>query len=160
MTVTIEPIHKKDNDALCHIIQSVGAEYGAVGDGFGPSDPEVQAMSEHYTEDMQSHYLVARVEGELVGGCGVGPFMGSSEVCELKKLYLLPSGRGRDLGRKLSEQCLEYAREKGFKQCYLDTLSNMQAAIRLYEKLGFEHLDTPLEGAEHSGCDTWMIKPL
>ncbi|EGA69497.1 putative acetyltransferase [Vibrio sinaloensis DSM 21326] len=34
----------------------------------------------------------------------------------------------------------------------------MESAIKLYERLGFHHLDQPLEGTEHGGCDVWMLK--
>jgi len=36
----------------------------------------------------------------------------------------------------------------------------MKSAISLYEKLGFIHLDKPLAGTIHSGCDVWMLKDL
>ncbi|GAM72033.1 histone acetyltransferase HPA2 [Vibrio sp. JCM 19236] len=48
-------------------------------------------------------------------------------------MFLLKESRGLGLGKKLSEMCLEFAKEQGFTQCYLDTLSNMTSAVRLYE---------------------------
>lgn len=160
MTVSIQPITEKQNDEICAIIKAVGAEFGAVGEGFGPSDPEVLAMSHYYTLDRKSLYLVATLNGKIVGGCGLAPFNDSAQVCELKKLFLLPESRGLGLGKQLSKQCLEFAKEQGFKQCYLDTLKSMVSAIKLYETLGFEHLDKPLTGTEHGGCDVWMLKQL
>jgi len=158
LSYIIDEITKNDNAVVCDIIKSVGAEYGAVGEGFGPSDPEVLCMSEYYKEKSKSRYLVARVNGNVVGGCGLAPFNGSSEICELKKLFLLPESRGLKLGQKLTVQCIEFAISQGFNACYLDTLKNMSSAISLYEKLGFKHLDRPLEGTEHNGCDVWMLK--
>ncbi|WP_117233093.1 GNAT family N-acetyltransferase [Vibrio maerlii] len=160
MEMVIAPVSKEYDDALCHIIQSVGAEYGAVGEGFGPSDDEVRAMSQHYTFDRKSLYLLAFVNGKLMGGCGVAPFNDRDDVCELKKLFLLKESRGLGLGRKLSEQCLEFALNQGFEQCYLDTLSNMTDAVSLYERMGFKHLTQPFEGTFHNGCDVWMMKSL
>ncbi len=96
----------------------------------------------------------------MVGGCGIAPFNNSDDVCELKKLFLLPEARGLNLGQRLTDQCLKAAQEYGFSRCYLDTLSNMNAAIKLYEKVGFEHLDSPLDGTLHGKCDVWMIKDL
>jgi len=160
MTLLITAIEPQHDHEICKIIKAVGAEFGAVGEGFGPSDPEVEAMSQHYTQQNKSRYLIALVDGKIVGGCGLAPFAGSDSVCELKKLFLLPEGRGLGLGRKLSEQCFEFAKQQGFKQCYLDTLTSMKAAVALYEKLGFEHLTAPLAGTEHNGCDVWMLKEL
>jgi len=153
-------IKPEDDLDIARIIKKVGAEYGAIGDGFGPSDAEVVAMSAHYCDQHASLYLVAKVEGRIVGGCGIAAFEGSIQTCELRKLFLLKQSRGFGIGEALAVKCLNYAKEKGYKQCYLDTLSNMGQAIALYEKLGFYHLDRPLEGTPHSGCDVWMLKKL
>ncbi len=160
MTMKIVPISPEFDTQLCGIIKKVGHEYGAIGDGFGPSDDEVKAMSRYYTLENNSLYLLAFVNGILVGGCGIAPFLGSSDTCELKKLFLLKEGRGFGLGRKLSEQCLDFAKHQGFERCYLDTLSNMNQAVRLYERMGFHHLPKPLQGTLHNGCDVWMLKSL
>ncbi|GAM77739.1 histone acetyltransferase HPA2 [Vibrio ishigakensis] len=160
MSLEIVKVSKQYDADLCLVIKSVGAEYGAVGEGFGPSDAEVENMSQFYTAENQSLYLVVLLDGKLVGGCGLAPFEPGSDTCELKKLFLLKESRGLGLGKKLSEMCLEFAKQQGFTQCYLDTLSNMTSAVRLYEKLGFEHLAQPLEGTLHNGCDVWMLKTL
>lgn len=160
MNINIISITSDFDTELCKVIKQVGAEFGAVGEGFGPSDAEVMNMSRFYHEGVSSLYLVALVDGKLVGGCGIAPFDGSETICELKKLFLLPAGRGLGLGKKLSIKCLDYAKTQGFKQCYLDTLSNMQSAVRLYEGLGFTHLKMPLTGTLHGGCDVWMLKQL
>lgn len=160
MELTLLPIEPSHDESVCNIIKAVGAEFGAVGEGFGPSDPEVEAMSAHYTKENKSKYIVALMGDKVVGGCGIAPFNNSDDVCELKKLFLLPEARGLNLGQRLTDQCLKAAQEYGFSRCYLDTLSNMNAAIKLYEKVGFEHLDSPLDGTLHGKCDVWMIKDL
>jgi putative acetyltransferase len=156
----IEPIQPQHDSRIAEIIKSVGAEFGAIGEGFGPSDPEVAAMSEHYKDTEASRYYVALVNGRVVGGSGIAGFNASNEVCELRKLFLLPESRGLGLGKKLTEDCLAFAKSQGYKQCYLDTLASMTSAIALYEKLGFERLAQPLAGTIHNGCDVWMLKQL
>ena len=104
--------------------------------------------------------MVALLDDKVVGGCGVAPFGQDEQTCELKKLFLLKESRGLGLGKTLSLACLEFAKQQGFERCYLDTLSNMSAAVRLYESLEFEHLTEPLEGTLHNGCDVWMLKSL
>jgi putative acetyltransferase len=156
----IQEIKPRHDAAVSEIIRKVGEEYGAIGEGFGPSDSEVNAMSEHYNDKSSSRYLVATIKGNIVGGSGIASFNNSNEVCELRKLFLLPESRGIGIGRKLTEDCLKYAKTKGYKMCYLDTLQNMKPAIALYEKLGFKHLDKPLQGTIHNGCNVWMLKEL
>ncbi|CAM3651736.1 GNAT family N-acetyltransferase [Rheinheimera salexigens] len=160
MSYVIEQIKPEHDVNIALIIKQVGAEFGAIGEGFGPSDPEVDAMSQHYNDASASRYFVASIKGNIVGGSGVAAFNGSNQVCELRKLFLLAESRGLGIGKKLTEDCLAYAKAKGYKQCYLDTLSNMTSAIALYEKLGFSHLEKPLAGTIHNGCDVWMIKQL
>ncbi|MCD9555988.1 GNAT family N-acetyltransferase [Photobacterium carnosum] len=160
MDIKVIPITANFDIELCKIIKQVGAEFGAVGEGFGPSDAEVLNMSRFYHDGVSSLYLIALVDGKLVGGCGIAPFNSSKTTCELKKLFLLPDGRQLGLGKKLSLQCLEYAKDKGFEECYLDTLASMHSAVSLYERLGFTHLEKPLTGTQHGGCDIWMLKKL
>ena len=159
MEYRIEVIRPEFDDDICNIIKTVGAEHGAVGEGFGPSDHEVFCMSQHYNDRSKSIYLVALIDGKVIGGCGVASF-DNGEICELRKLFLLSESREMGVGKELTKRCLEYAKSKGYKQCYLDTLSNMESAIALYEKLGFVHLGKPLEGTIHNGCDVWMLKDL
>lgn len=160
MRVEIVPIRPEFDAEICHIIQSVGAEFGAIGEGFGPSDAEVLAMSQHYREQDRSAYFVALWEGKVVGGGGIAPFADHMDLCELKKLFLLPTSRGHGVGRALSEHCLNFAKQQGYAKCYLDTLSSMTQAIKLYQQLGFEHLTQPMAETEHNGCDVWMITSL
>ena len=81
MGYKIQDIQPKHDAKVCEIIKMVGEEYGAIGEGFGPSDPEVNAMSENYKDSTSSKYLVATINNEIVGGSGVAPFNGSNEVC-------------------------------------------------------------------------------
>ncbi len=148
------------DQAICHIIETVGAEFGAVGEGFGPSDPEVKGMSQHYQLALRGQYLVALLNDQVVGGCGIAPFNDKQDICELRKLFLLPEGRGYGIGRQLLDESIAFARAQGFQQCYLDTKSNMTAAIALYESYGFKRLNQALEGAVHCGCDIYMLLDL
>ncbi|MGI5308239.1 GNAT family N-acetyltransferase [Rheinheimera sp. WS51] len=160
MNLIIKEITPDYDAVISKIIKQVGAEFGAIGEGFGPSDPEVAAMSQHYSDKEASRYFVVLVNDSVVGGSGIAAFNGSSDTCELRKLFILPTSRGLGIGKQLTEHCLSYAKSKGYKQCYLDTLATMESAINLYEKFGFKHLSHPLAGTIHNGCDVWMLKTL
>jgi len=54
----IQEIKPLDDTAIGNIIKKVGEQYGAIGDGFGPSDAEVNAMSQHYADENASVILL------------------------------------------------------------------------------------------------------
>ncbi|MCJ1430668.1 hypothetical protein MMC27_000018 [Xylographa pallens] len=61
--------------------------------------------------------------------------------CELKRLYVVPAGRGLGIGKMLVGKMLGVAGEKGYGEVRLDTLPDMRAARRLYESVGFGRVE-------------------
>lgn len=159
-TYKIQPIQAEHNEEMYQIILSIAKEFNAMGEGYGPSDPEVTEMNAHYKDKNSSQYYVATVNGKVIGGAGIAPYNNRTDICEIRKLYLLPESRGLGLGRALTQTCLDYAKRKAYRQCYLESLTNMDSALALYKKMGFITLAKALEGSVHSACNVWMIKDL
>ncbi len=94
--------------------------------------------------------LLAEEEGEYVGCVALRRL--EKDICEMKRLYVAPAGRGRGLGLKLAEAIIVRACELDYKKMRLDTLATMTEARQLYSSLGFQSIDTychnPLPGAE------------
>jgi putative acetyltransferase len=156
----IRPIEAADDPAIARIIRTVMTEYGAVGEGYSIMDAEVDAMTEAYA-GADAAYLVAELDDTIVGGAGIGPLVGGPpDVCELKKMYLLPGARGHGIGRRLMKLCLGAAREAGYARCYLETLGQMIEARALYERNGFAEIDGPMGATGHTGCDGWYLRNL
>lgn len=56
---------------------------------------------------------------------------------EMKRLFVYPEARGRQVARKLLLELLQRAKDQGYKEVFLDTLARMEAAIKLYKTEGF-----------------------
>lgn len=84
----------------------------------------------------------ALLAGRVVGACGVVPRRAGE--FELVKLAIDPAARGHGIGRRLTESTLEFAEAAGAHSVTLCTNSKLTAAIRLYERLGFEHCSAPV----------------
>lgn len=157
---SIRPIHAEDDPRMAHIIRTVMPEFGACGSGFAINDPEVDWMSRAYSAPRSAYFVVER-DGVVLGGGGVAPLEGSdADTCELRKMYFLPEARGLGAGAAMMARCLEAARGFGFASCYLETLTGMDAAMRLYERSGFRRIDAPLGATGHGGCNTFYLRGL
>ena len=156
----IRPMRRKDNPAVARIIRQVMTEYGAVGANYSISDPEVDAMYESYPSPGSAFFVIEH-KGNVAGCGGMGPLAeGDAGVCELRKMYLLPELRGTGLGTRLLGMVLDEARQNGYSKCYLETLDHMNHARYLYQRHGFEFMDSPMGNTGHSACNSWMVKAL
>src|SRR6478735_9636488 len=119
---TIRPIEPRDDATIAKIIRTVMPEFGADGPGFAIHDAEVDTMSTAYSRP-RSRYFIIEADGAVQGGAGIAPLDGgAADVCELRKMYFLPTLRGRGAGKAAIDRCLEAARTFGFKRCYIETL--------------------------------------
>jgi len=157
---SIRPIASADDPGIAAIIRSVMPEFGANGPGFAIHDPEVDHMASAYARPGCA-YFVVESEGVVVGGGGIAPLDGGDPaVCELRKMYFLPSVRGIGAGRAMIQRCLDSARAAGFKQCYLETLTGMDAAQALYEKANFQRIPASMGSTGHFGCNRFYLRAL
>jgi putative acetyltransferase len=161
MTLSFRPIRPEDNAAVAAIIRAVMPAFGAGGPGFAIHDAEVDHMAEAYAAPGAAYFVVVDEAGRVVGGGGFAKLEGGEDgVCELKKMYFLPEARGTGTGERLLRHCLAAARQAGYRTRYLETLTGMDAAMKLYAKVGFQPLCAPMGATGHTGCDRWYAMEL
>ena len=158
MTFTIRPITAADNAAVADIIRSVMPEFGADGPGFAIHDAEVSTMAEAYAIP-RAAYFVVELDGVVRGGGGIAALIdGDADTCELRKMYFRPELRGLGAGAALMSVCLDAAKHHGFKRVYLETLTGMDAAKKLYRKSGFTPIPAALGRTGHFSCDSFFVR--
>jgi putative acetyltransferase len=156
----IREIQPHDNPQIAAVIRAVFAldDFPKTGTAF--ADVHLDALFETYDKP-RAVYFVVENEGKIIGSGGISQLDNSNEnICELQKMYFLHEARGKGLGFKMIQLCLEKARIYKYEKCYLETLPEMKAAQHLYQKAGFEYLCEPLGNTGHSTCPVWMIKVL
>ncbi len=159
-TPIIRAIERSDNTAIASVIRLVLVEHGAPKVGTAYEDKALDAMFQNYEKD-KAAYFVVEENGEIIGGGGISQLDNhKGNVCELQKMYFLPRARGHGIGTEMIDLCLNRAREYGYEQCYLETMSYMEAAQKLYRRYGFEYLEGPIGDTGHYSCGVHMILDL
>ena len=160
-TITIRNIELKDNVAIAAVIRAALTEFGANKPGTVYYDPTTDHLFELFQTEGGSVYYIAEIDGTIVGGCGIFPTEGlPTGTCELVKLYLSNTARGTGLGKKLLLQSMQWSKENGYTQVYLESMPELSKAVAIYENVGFERLTQAMGNSGHCGCDIWMLKKL
>jgi putative acetyltransferase len=160
MPTLLRQIEVSDNKSLAKLIREVFREFGIDRPGTVYLDPTTDHLHELFQTE-NSVYWVAEENGVLLGGCGIYPTVGLPDGCaELVKFYLSPDSRGTGIGKLLMQVSVNSARSMGYKQLYLESFPELEAAVRIYEIAGFKHLNEPLGNSGHFACNVWMLKEL
>jgi predicted N-acetyltransferase YhbS len=104
---------------------------------------EVRRILEEY-DDSQDLFLVAEHDGEMVGTVIMEHGNPEPGCCNMQFLVVRSDHRGHGHGHKLVNQGLEFARGAGYKTVELIATAEFDFALSMYERLGFEHVDTYL----------------
>lgn len=106
-----------------------------------PEEADFKALDHpgEYILDPGGQILLAVKSGDVVGTCALlkmddGGF-------ELAKMTVAESARGLGIGKLLMQAAIERARSLGAHRLFLESNSVLDAAIRLYESVGFHYID-------------------
>lgn len=145
-------------------IQTLFSEYTAMliaGDSSFQNYLDIQ----NYGEELQhlhrkyglpaGRLYIAFYNGELAGCIGLRKLDDAN--CEMKRLYVRPAFRGKQIGGKLIQQIVKDAKEIGYSHMLLDTLPFLESALRMYKALGFYEIpcynDSPMNTSIYMRLD-------
>ncbi len=145
---------ESDRHAAAEVIKTVLEEYGL------PWQPE---LADRDAIEVESAYLEAGGEfwvveqnSTIVGTAAYQPIARGQNAVEIRKMYLLPNVRGQGLGKYLLVQLEKAIAIKDYQEIWLETVSILKEAVKLYELNGYQSAD----GVETARCDLVYFKQL
>src|SRR5262245_22461141 len=121
--------------------------------GYQGFDGELASLPGKYAPPLGALLIARDATGAPLGCVAMRPLASpqvDGSICEMKRLYVAPQGRGSGLGKALALAIIEAARAAGHSEMLLDTLPTMHDAKRLYRALGFTEITayyaSPIEG--------------
>ncbi|HEX4695893.1 GNAT family N-acetyltransferase [Sphingomonas sp.] len=116
--------------------------------GYQEFAAELAGLPGKYAAPAGALLLARGSSGAAVGCVALRPL--GDGVCEMKRLFVARSARGLGLGAALAEAIVAAARDRGYRELRLDTLSSMARAAALYRAMGFEPI-APYYGPTPAG---------
>src|SRR5438105_5933936 len=116
---------------------------GLVGGKIASNDTglDIDDVRSAYLLSPDNHFWVAvNTQGEIVGNIGVQQC--EDGVAEIRRLRVRQDSRRRGVGSALMETAVKFCRERNFLKITLDTFTERDPAIRLFEKFHFNHSRT------------------
>ncbi len=140
------PRLRRANNADCRkitdLVFNVLQEYNLKPDPEA-TDTDLKDVERSYFERGGAFYVLEEKDGSIIGAYGL--YSIDKATCELRKMYVHSSFRGRGLGKLLLDDALANAKRMGFRKMTIETASVLKEAISLYKSYGFaeyrpEHL--------------------
>lgn len=157
--VSVRDAHPGDREMIRALTLAAYSEFASVMEpaAWAGLDGAVRAALE--TEGEGVERIVAELDGEIVGSVmlyapstdAYGGAVKRAGWPELRLLAVAPMARGAGVGRALVDECVRRARASGATELGLHTSESLRAAVRMYERMGFERApeyDFRPEGAE------------
>ena len=120
-----------------------------------PKEELVLADPQKVILDSGGRIFFATAGERCIGCCGLIRL--NEKEFEVAKMAVEPSYQGAGIGRRLLQAVIEEARRAGAHRLYLETNHVLTPAIRLYESLGFKHIDpSRIVPSAYARADVYM----
>jgi len=144
------------------VVQSHGrfyAEAYGFDERFEATAAEIVTAFVRSRDTRRERCWIAEREGRNVGS--VFAVKRSDDVAQLRCLLVEPSARGLGIGRRLVQECVRFARDRGYRRMMLWTVDILQAARGIYQTEGFALTgEEPFDGFGPSLVSQTWERPL
>ena len=106
---------------------------------------ELAQADKAYPQGEGSALWIVRQAGTIIGTFGVQRVTGTD--VELRRMYIDSQYRGQGLSRRMLTHAEEHARQQGFHRMILSTAELQEAAVKFYDKSGYELTKIETAGA-------------
>ncbi len=151
-----------DREAVVGLIQTVLQEHGLRWDP-RLADRDVVDVEGFYLQTGGEFWVIEAIAPQsesspptILGTGAYYPIDRGDRAVEIRKMYFHPSLRGRGMGRYLLGQLEQRIAARGFRTIWLETATELAAAVRLYESSGYQRTT----GVETQRCDRVYVKHL
>ena len=146
----IRPATQADEDAIWGIFHAVVAPGDTY--AFDAQMPREEALAYWFRADTRTYVAVGE-DGQVVGTYILKPNQPALGAHVANAAFMVsPAARGCGVGRRMGEHCLAEARRLGFRAMQFNfVVSTNEAAVRLWQQLGFEIVGTLPGAFRHAG---------
>lgn len=153
-------LEPNDNSILAEIVRDNLKSHNLDIPGTVYFDDNLNHLSDFYlASPKRAYFIVLDDDNNIIGGIGLAELDFMDDTAELQKLYLTDAAKGQGLSYKLIELVEDTAINKGYKRMYLETHTNLNTAIHVYEKCGYKLIERPKE-VVHSSMNRFYLKEL
>jgi RimJ/RimL family protein N-acetyltransferase len=135
---TLEWLKKDDIQEVMGVLNSVIMEgrYLFMNNEIVDIEQELQWFERGTKEGMC--YLVARVDGKIVGGASIHPKTDKHAHVASYGIFIHKNYRNLGLGTTLTKELTEIAKKRGLEILQLSVYANNKRAVHVYQKCGFK----------------------
>jgi N-acetylglutamate synthase-like GNAT family acetyltransferase len=135
--LTLRSFEARDQQVVSHLY-----DQGLLAGQIAPNDSgaDIDNMREAYFDNERHHFWVAELEGKVIAMIGV--VSDETHTAEIRRLRVDPAHQQTTIASTLLETAIAHCKHHGYLKVRLDTQFERDAAVGLFDHVGFQHTRT------------------